>query len=458
MLAKRGVIEGFYGPPWTWAERHDMLDFLAAQGLGAYLYAPKNDPIHRNRWREPYTPGEWQAFGQLAARARGHGTEFIFGLSALGFGYTRPDDLETLRRKMAGARDQGIGSFVLLLDDLPDRFDHSEDAAAFGTLDRAQAWLANTLAADAPGDFSFVPTEYHGAGDSAYLRGLGEHLDPAIGVFWTGHDICSPTLNADDLRAVTAALRRAPLVWDNVPVNDLEMRFDPHLGPLTGRSSDLVAHAAGYFANAGERPEMSKLTLHTVAAFLREPGTYDPEVAAREAALALTATRAEAEALLLLADLARRGPLNPGQGLHHALWPAIDAFWAARGGPPAGVGTDLADRPERRPVTPDEAPLRRAAVELELAGETLIHLSNLNLRRELAPWAHKLAGWARVLKYALAALDHPHDTRARGYVLEELFLVRANMHWVAGDTFDHFARRCVWAAEALATLQTVERA
>ncbi|GHF53586.1 hyaluronoglucosaminidase [Deinococcus metalli] len=458
MLAKCGVIEGFYGPPWTWAERHDMLDFMAAQGLGAYLYAPKNDPIHRNRWREPYTAVEWQAFGQLAARARTHGTEFIFGLSAVGFGYTRPGDLEALRHKMVGARAQGIESFALLLDDLPDRFDHGEDAAAFGTLDHAQAWLANTLAADAPGSFSFVPTEYHGSGDSAYLRGLGEHLDPAIGVFWTGRDICSPTLDAADLRAVTAALRRAPLVWDNVPVNDLDMRFDPHLGPLTGRAPDLAAHAAGYFANAGERPEMSKLTLHTVAAFLREPSAYDPARAAREAAQALTATPAEAEALLLLADLARRSPLLPGHALHHALWPAIDAFWAARGGPPAGAGPELDGRPAPHAVSPDEAPLRRAAVTLELAAETLAHLTNTALRRELAPWVHKLAGWARVLTYALGAIDHPHDARAREYVLEELPRVRANMHWVAGDTFDHFARGCVWAAEAQATPPAMERA
>ncbi|MBQ1511015.1 MAG: beta-N-acetylglucosaminidase domain-containing protein [Selenomonadaceae bacterium] len=43
------------------------------QGLNAYIYAPKNDPYHKDRWREPYpkkeqkklkelvqTPGKWQ--------------------------------------------------------------------------------------------------------------------------------------------------------------------------------------------------------------------------------------------------------------------------------------------------------------------------------------------------------------------------------------------------------------
>jgi hyaluronoglucosaminidase len=85
--------------------------------------------------------------------------------------------------------------------------------------------------------------------------------------------------------------------------------------------------------------------------------------------------------------------------------------------------------------------------DLELHADTLAYLTDLALRDNLAPWTTKLAGWARVMKYALGALDHPHDTRAREYVLEEIALVRENFHWVGGDTFDSFARRCVWAAE-----------
>ena len=38
-----GVIEGFYGPPWSRAERLQLFDWLAAWGLNTYLYAPKED-------------------------------------------------------------------------------------------------------------------------------------------------------------------------------------------------------------------------------------------------------------------------------------------------------------------------------------------------------------------------------------------------------------------------------
>ena len=42
-----GVIEGFYGPPWSDAERRTLLDWMARFGLGTWLYAPKDDPWHR---------------------------------------------------------------------------------------------------------------------------------------------------------------------------------------------------------------------------------------------------------------------------------------------------------------------------------------------------------------------------------------------------------------------------
>ncbi|MFB9991120.1 beta-N-acetylglucosaminidase domain-containing protein [Deinococcus oregonensis] len=456
---RRGVLEAFYGRPWSWSERHAMLDFMHEVGFNAYLYAPKNDPIHRNRWQEPYTPTEWAAFGKLAAHAHAGGTEFIFGLSAVGFRYSNPAHLALLQAKLRAAKAQGIRSFALLLDDLPSRFENSDDAAAFPDLARAQAWLSNELLQEieADGEFYFCPTEYHGSGNSAYLWALGSVLDPRVQVLWTGREVCSRTISAADLRGVTDALSRLPVIWDNFPVNDLEMQMDLHVAPLTGRTPDLLAATGGYFAAAGALAAASQVALRTTAAYLQDPHGYDPTAAFRASAQASTSTPAEAAALLFLADLARRTPLtSPEEVLHHALWPALDAFWAARGGPPALAGLELSGRPPPQPVTPDEAPLRLLVQETERHAETLAHLGDPVLRANVAPWAAKLAGWGRVLKYALGALDHPHDARAREYVLEELPLVRENFHWVAGDTFDLFARRCVWAAEAQAAAPVLD--
>ncbi|MGW4410022.1 beta-N-acetylglucosaminidase domain-containing protein [Nonomuraea sp. NPDC004702] len=48
-FAVRGVIEGFYGRPWSHEQRLDLLGFLGARGMNTYVHAPKAD---RPSWRE----------------------------------------------------------------------------------------------------------------------------------------------------------------------------------------------------------------------------------------------------------------------------------------------------------------------------------------------------------------------------------------------------------------------
>ena len=42
-FAVRGVVEGFYGTPWKHDARLEVMSFLAARGMNAYAYAPKDD-------------------------------------------------------------------------------------------------------------------------------------------------------------------------------------------------------------------------------------------------------------------------------------------------------------------------------------------------------------------------------------------------------------------------------
>src|SRR5690606_279775 len=49
-----GLIEGFYGRPWSWEERAGTIETLAPHGYRFYLYAPKADPYLRKRWKEPH--------------------------------------------------------------------------------------------------------------------------------------------------------------------------------------------------------------------------------------------------------------------------------------------------------------------------------------------------------------------------------------------------------------------
>ena len=73
----RGVIEGFYGPPWTHEERLDLIRFCGAHGLNTWVHAPKDDPYHRKLWREPYPDDELARLAELVAEAERHGVEFV---------------------------------------------------------------------------------------------------------------------------------------------------------------------------------------------------------------------------------------------------------------------------------------------------------------------------------------------------------------------------------------------
>ena len=80
-LRLRGVVEGFYGPPYTFEQRRSLFRFLPTAGLNTYLYAPKLDPYHRERWREPYPSDFLDHFGELADAAGTGGTRFVYALS-----------------------------------------------------------------------------------------------------------------------------------------------------------------------------------------------------------------------------------------------------------------------------------------------------------------------------------------------------------------------------------------
>ncbi|MFQ8600802.1 MAG: beta-N-acetylglucosaminidase domain-containing protein [Oscillospiraceae bacterium] len=50
----RGFIEGYYGIPWGWDGRMNLVEWGATQKMNTYVYAPKDDPYHRAQWATLY--------------------------------------------------------------------------------------------------------------------------------------------------------------------------------------------------------------------------------------------------------------------------------------------------------------------------------------------------------------------------------------------------------------------
>ncbi|TDE48618.1 beta-N-acetylhexosaminidase [Nonomuraea mesophila] len=286
-LPLRGTIEGFYGTPWTHADRMEHLRFSGRHKLNAYVYAPKDDPFHRERWREPYPEEELARLAELVAEAAARHVRFVFALSpGLSMVYSDAGERAALRAKAEQVWEAGVREFALLFDDIPPELRHEPDRREFGTEEGASASAHAAVCRDFAAEFlaargadrplTMVPTDYAGTGATAYRDRLAAELPPDVLVWWTGPDIVVGEISARDMTAAAASYGHRIALWDNFPVNDFD--FDRvFLGPLTGRATELDGvPLEGVTANPMVEAAASRIALTTVADYAWHPAAYDP--------------------------------------------------------------------------------------------------------------------------------------------------------------------------------------
>lgn len=277
-FAHRGVVEGYYGEAWSDADRLWLVERLGSWGMNRYLYAPKNDPLHRAQWRDAYAPAAMEVFGQLIERGQDSGVDVGFALSpGLSIRYSSTQDVRALANKFGAFAARGARFFGLTLDDIPSELQHEADRDAFRSLAAAHVHLVHALLAALGPDclIWLVPTDYAGVEASDYLDELGDRLDPAIEVGWTGRSVLPATIRASEAATRARALKRRLLVWDNTPVADGPMRNMLHLGPYTGRDPKLAEHCSGILLNPMQHAHASAVALRTAADYLADPEHYD---------------------------------------------------------------------------------------------------------------------------------------------------------------------------------------
>jgi hyaluronoglucosaminidase len=290
---RRGIVEGFFGPPWSAAHRASMFEFGAARGMNTYLYAPKDDPYHRERWREPYPEKEWRDLIDLLKRASRHKIDFVYGIHpGKGLRFSDEESLESLFAKVARFHDAGVRTFAVLFDDIPSLLEHEEDRVRFGnSLARAQgSWLRFILdrqpAAWRDVDWWICPSRYSedprlersfGRFEPDFAVVLARYLPEEVACLWTGPTVVSKTITLRDARAWRESIPHRVVLWDNYPVNDLGMSHELHLGPLKGRDPRLPEAVSGYLNNPLLQESLSFIPLATCFDYAYAPARYDPE-------------------------------------------------------------------------------------------------------------------------------------------------------------------------------------
>jgi len=408
----RGTIEGFYGAPWTMADRTKHLDFLATVKANTYVYSPKDDPYARDRWREAYPAATLSQLGTLAATARRNHVDFVYAVSpGPSICFSDPADRKALEAKLDAVRAIGVHSFYVALDDIEyTKWNCEGDKAAFGPSGAeaagvAQAKLLNAVQADLlrkdpkSRPLIMVPTEYYDAKETPYKAALREHLDPRVVVQWTGTDVVPPAISIPDGKQATKAFGRKTLLWDNYPVNDYAQTTGRLLmAPYARREAGLSSELSGILSNPMNQEAPSRVAVSGLAAFAWNDKAYDADLTWRAAARDLAGGDEKAtQALLTFFDTQHMAPTfgsQPWQEQAPKLKAALDRVREA-----------LADG--------DDAARKAALADLgrradELAGASDVIRSGTvdpAFAEQARPWLDAMQLWGRALQLTAAGLD-----------------------------------------------------
>lgn len=270
-----GVVEGFYGRPWTTDQRKHLFRTMKSLGLNTYMYAPKDDFKHRAYWRELYSVEEAEQLSALIAAAKESSVTFVYALSpGLDMIYSSSKEVSCLKRKLEQVSRFGCEAFALLFDDIEPEISQT-DREVFQSFAQAQVSVTNEVYQDLNQPvFIFCPTEYCSARanpsvqNSEYLNTIGAKLLPGIDIMWTGSKVITKVITVESIRELETVLRRPPVIWDNLHANDYDQKRI-FLGPYSGRSTDLVSHLRGVLTNPNCEFEANFIPIHTMAQWSR---------------------------------------------------------------------------------------------------------------------------------------------------------------------------------------------
>ncbi len=272
LIKERGVVEGYYGNPFSYEDRVSQFEFYGRNKLNTYIYGPKDDPYHgfSKKWREPYPEADGKKLSQLIEVANRNKVRFVWALHpGLDLKWNKSDSVATLN-KFEQMYALGVRHFAIFLDDISRK--DSDTKHQINYLNYLQEEFVDKKSDVSP--IILCPTVYNQAWDSGnYLTLMGEELNKEINVMWTGKIVCS-MIDIPTMEYINPKIKRKAYIWLNYPVNDYAI---DHLamGPFVGTANDIASHVSGFVANPMEYGEASKVALYSIACYTWNMAQFD---------------------------------------------------------------------------------------------------------------------------------------------------------------------------------------
>ncbi len=304
----RGVIEGYYGVPYSAEVTADLFRFMARYKMNTYMYGAKSDPYHSQYWDKAYPTTITQEQKEVGMLTEGmmrqltdaaHKTKvnFIWAIHP-GNAFTdkdQPDVLDRVMGKLRLMHELGVRQFGVFVDDVGVPSDSAMLTLNAQRLTELQQMIDHewngrkALPADTVKPLHFVPQLY---AYSWVKREQGERFFRSLSntpekvcIYITGRAVWTVP-NSEDPELVSSWLGRDVAWWWNYPCNDNDM---DKLFPLDmyrnfddeahiDRNATLDPNIKGVntlISNPMQQGEVSKIALYSIADYAWNRAAFD---------------------------------------------------------------------------------------------------------------------------------------------------------------------------------------
>ena len=335
-IRDRGIIEGYYGVPYSAEVTKDLFRFMARYKMNTYMYGAKSDPYHSRYWAEPYPTEiseEQKNIGFLSQDMLREITEvshatkvnFIWAIHP-GVAFTDAADENVNSRimdKFESMYGLGVRQFGVFVDDVGVPYDDPTLKLCADRLTDLQnridaRWnVSGAAQSDTVKPLNYVPQLYAYSWTSRdnarkFFKSLSATPDK-INIYITGRAVWTVP-NNEDLDVVRDFLGRSTGWWWNYPCNDNDMTklfpMDIYSNFRDERHIDNMARLEALkdertlIINPMQQGEISKITLFSVADYSWNNNAFNNE-RSWSASLAAVVGKENEASLRLLAPYLR---------------------------------------------------------------------------------------------------------------------------------------------------------
>ena len=307
-VKNRGIIEGYYGVPYSAEVTKDLFRFMARYKMNTYMYGAKSDPYHSRYWGDPYPTSisdEQLRIGYLnqdmmrdiTKVASETKVNFIWAIHP-GKAFANAEDPQVLDKIMAKFESMhglGVRQFGVFVDDVGVPSDPAIMKLCADNLNALQQRIDDkwnnkgAAATDTVKPLHYVPQLYaHGWVSQERAREFYESLSTTsekVSIYITGRDVWSVPNNRD-LELVSSWLGREVSWWWNYPCNDQDptklfvmdtysnFRDETHIDNLSHIDKRLKGLNT-LIINPMQQGELSKVALFSVADYTWNNAAFD---------------------------------------------------------------------------------------------------------------------------------------------------------------------------------------